>query len=181
VAPAWVARLFPWPYAGVVVVLVFLIFLTPNLLFGGAPSAGSLATQARLTVDRTSSGNVTHFYVDGLSTVRYYEIRALVATNLTWPVASAANLTWTNASDDLEVLGLLFSSAANPVAVNVTATYVDASGASVEYWGVYAFYIAGDALDTAPLDPSLSAVGTTPVASLPITILLGARTPGASA
>ncbi|HEY6238255.1 MAG TPA: hypothetical protein VIZ68_03615 [Thermoplasmata archaeon] len=180
-APGWIARLFPLPYAGVVVLLAVLILLTPNLLFGGSPSAGSLATQARLIVDRTAGVNVTHFYVDGLSTVRYAEIRASLATNLTWPVAAVANLTWTNASFDQGVLGLFFSSDANPVAVNVTATYVDASGTSVEYWGLYAFYATGTTLETVSLNPALSNVGPTPIDSLPITILLAAGGRGASA
>ena len=67
---AW-GRLFPLPFVGVSVLLVLLIFLTPNLLLGGRPAAGSLATEAELTIDHPAGGNVTHFYINGLSSVRY--------------------------------------------------------------------------------------------------------------
>ena len=176
---AW-GRYFPLPFVGVSVLLVLLIFLTPNLLLGGRPAAGSLATEAELTIDRAPGANVTHFYVNGLSTVRYTVIRALICTNLTWPApTSLSNLTWTNVSWGTDVLAAQFASAADPLAVNVTATYVDAAGTAVEYYAIYEFDLAGGSLYGAPLVAGESSFGATPLASLPITLLLTATTPGA--
>jgi len=177
---AW-GRYFPLPFVGISVLLVLLILLTPNLLLGGHPSAGSLATQVELTIDHPLGANVTHFYVNGLSTVRYTVILAMICTNLTWPApASLANLTWANASWGLEVLAAEFSTESNPVAVNVTATYVDAAGASVEYYAIYEFYIGSGALQGTPLAPGQSAFGTTPLSSLPVTLLLTSTSPGSA-
>ncbi len=174
------ARFFPLPFVGVAVLLVLLIFLTPNLLLGGGPAAGSLATQAELTIDRPSDANVTHFYVNGLGTVRYTEIRAMICTNLTWPApASLANLSWANATWGHGVLAAVFSSTANPIAINVTATYVDASGSAVEFYAIYEFYVGADTLEGTALAPGLSNVPPTPLASLPLTLLLASTTPGA--
>jgi hypothetical protein len=175
---AW-GRLFPLPFVGVSVLLVLLIFLTPNLLLGGQPAAGSLATQAELTIDHPSGGNVTHFYVNGLSTVRYTLIQASMCTNLSWPApASVGLLTWTNVSWGIDVLAAEFSSEANPVAVNVTATYVDAAGSAVEFYAIYEFELAGGTLQGAALAPGQSSFGTSPVSSLPVTILLASTSPG---
>jgi hypothetical protein len=176
---AW-GRLFPLPFVGVSVLLVLLIFLTPNLLLGGRPAAGSLATEAELTIDHPAGGNVTHFYINGLSSVRYSLIQAQMCTNLSWPApASQANLTWQNASWGVDVLAAVFSTSANPVAVNVTATYTDAAGATVEYYAIYEFDLGGASLIGTPLAPGQSSFGTTPLDSLPVTILLATTTPGA--
>jgi len=176
---AW-ARLFPQPFVGVAVLLVLLIFLTPNLLLGGQPAAGSLATQAELTIDHPTGGNVTHFYVNGLSSVRYEMIQAQLCTNVTWPApATVTNLTWQNATWGIGVLAAEFSTTADPMAVNVTAIYVDAAGASVEYYAIYEFTLQSGSLQGTPLAPGQSSFGTTPLSSLPVTLLLTATTPGA--
>ncbi len=69
----------------IVALLVLLILLTPNLLPTSTPSAGSLATQAELIVDRADTSNITHFYVQGIGDVRYVTITAQIATNVSWP------------------------------------------------------------------------------------------------
>lgn len=174
-----VRALFPWPFIGVVVLLVVLIFLTPNLLSGASPVAGSLETQAELTVDRPPTGNLTHFYVQGLGSVRYLEIRASIASNLAWPAPSSlANVTWRNVTDQTEVLAVAFATSADPVGVNVTATYVDAAGVTVVYYGLYEFDLAGGTLQTATLLPGLAGLPTTPLDALPVTLLLDASAPG---
>jgi hypothetical protein len=176
---AW-ARFFPLPFVGVSVLLVLLILLTPNLLLGGRPAAGSLATQAELTIDLPPGDNVTHFYVNGLSSVRYAMIAASICTNLTWPApASLGGLEWANATWGVDVLAAQFSAAANPVAVNVTAIYVDAAGASVAFWAVFEFYVTDGTLYGAPLAPGQSTFDPTPVDSLPVTVLLASGAPGA--
>lgn len=165
-------ELFPLPFVGVVVLLAVLIFLTPNLLLGGEPTAGTLATQAQLTVDLLPGAGTVHFYVQGFSSVRYAVLAALVATNLSWPPHAASNLSWTNASYGTEVLAAAFSASGLPLAVNVSATYVDPAGTAVTYWGLYAFNVVGTELYTTPLDPRLPSVGATPLAALPLTLLL---------
>ena len=175
-----VSELFPLPFVGVVVLLAMLIFLTPNLLLGGAPTAGTIATQAQLTVDLLPGASTVHFYVQGFSTVRYAVLAALVATNTTWPAAPASNLTWTNASYGTEVLAAAFSATGLPLAVNVTATYVDAAGTAVTYWGLYGFNVVGTDLYTTPLDPRLPSVGATPLDALPLTLLLETEPVGGS-
>jgi hypothetical protein len=172
------SELFPWPFIGAVVLLVILIFLTPNLLLNGTPAAGTLATQAELIVDRVAGNNTTHFYVNGLGTLRYAEMRALVATNLSWPVATPANLSWHAVTAVNNTLSLLFVSTANPVAVNVTALYVDAAGTAIEYYGAFAFDVAGLTISILPLAPGLGTVPPTPVGALPLSLLLATTTPG---
>lgn len=172
-------ELFPLPFVAVVVLLVVLIFLTPNLLVGGSPAAGSLATQAQLRIDLPPGSTTLHCYVEGLSPVRYAVISARVATNVSWqPLPVVANLTWSNASYDTEVLAAAFTAAGFPVAVNVSATYIDSTGTAVTYWGLYEFDLQGTTLFTVPLDPSLPSVGATPVASLPFALLLATVPPG---
>lgn len=173
-----IAELFPLPFVGVVVLLAVLIFLTPNLLLGGGPTAGTIATQAQLTVDLLPGGSTVHFYVQGFSSVRYAVLSALVATNFSWPPAAATNLSWTNASYGTEVLAAAFSAVGLPVAINVSATYVDPAGTAVTYWGYYAFNVVGTELVTTPLDPRLATVGATPVNALPLTLLLETETAG---
>ena len=179
-APRLLSELFPWPFVGVVVLLVVLIFLTPNLVLSGGPAAGSLATQAQLTIDRPPGTNVTTFYVHGLGTVRYTQIWAALATNVTWPPPpSPDNWTWTNATNDSLALAAVFSTTANPVALNLTATYVDAAGATVVYWGLYEFYFGPATLETSALAVGLTVDAATPIGSLPITLLLASAAPGA--
>jgi hypothetical protein len=175
-------HVFPLPLVAIVALLVLLILLTPNLLPTSSPSAGSLATQAELIVDRSDTSNVTHFYVQGLGEVRYEMITAQLSENLTWPPpGSYTNLTWENGTNWTGVLEASFESTADPVAVNVTATYVDATGATVEYYGVFAFEVANGALSLVPIAVGLSGyanLAATPLASLPLSILLTATSPG---
>ena len=163
-------ELFPLPFLGVVLLLVVLILVTPSLLSTGAPSAGSLQTQAELIVDRTVQENVTHLYLRGLGIVRFASMSLSLATNLTWPVAGLPTYgptTWANLT-----LSLTAVTSANPVAVNISATFVDDQGVRVRYVGAYAFYVTAGTLQTAALLPTESAVGPTPLQSLPLTLLL---------
>lgn len=173
------AEFFPLPFVGATVLLVVLIFLTPNLLFTGRPAAGTLATQAELTIDVPPGTATMHFYVGGLTDVRYAVMHAYVASNLSWsPPPAVANITWTNVSYETEALATGFQASGLPVALNLSVTYVDTAGSAVTYWGVYEFDIQNAVLLTAPLDPRLPNVASAPVSSLPITILLEAE-PGA--
>jgi hypothetical protein len=166
----------------IVALLLLLIFLTPNLLPTSSPSAGSLATQAELIVDHAPTSNLTHFYVEGLGEVRYTMITAQLCENLSWPAPpSYTNLTWENLTVWSGVLEASFVSPADPVAVNVTATYVDSSGASVEYYGLFAFEVANGDLSMVPIATGLSGysnIAPIPLSSLPFSILLSATGSG---
>ena len=178
-SPGRISELFPLPFVAVVVLLVVLIFLTPNLLFSGNPPAGSLVTEAQLTIDAPPGAMVLHFYVGGLSAVRYSVLSATLVTNLSWPPpTNLSGLNWTNASYGTDVLAAAFQADGNPVALNVSATYVDSAGVAVTYWGLYAFNVTGSTLYTTALDPRLPTVPPTPVDALPITILLETASPG---
>lgn len=164
---------FPTPFVAIVALLLVLIFLTPNLLSSAAPSAGSLPTEAELVVDRVVGGNATHFYVRGLGEVRYDSIVVSLSTNLSWPAPGAVrNVSFGAPATTTNVLVALVSSSANPVAVNVTATYVDSAGAKVEFVGVYAFDVAGGVLYETPYFPAGATGSSTPVDDLPISFLL---------
>lgn len=166
-------ELFPLPFVGVVVLLLVLIVLTPNLLSAGAPSAGSLPTEAELIVDRSAGDNVTHFYVKAIGTVRYSLISLEFAPVGPWPPPpSLANASWGNATHETDSLILTATSPLDPVAVNVSASYVDPQGAVVVYVGLFAFDVAGATLYTASYVPAGGAVSSTPVTSLPLTLLL---------
>ncbi len=178
-SPGRLSELFPLPFVAVVVLLVVLIFLTPNLLFSGNPPAGSLVTEAQLTIDAPPGSSMLHFYVQGLSSVRYSVLSATLVGNVSWPPPSnLSGLHWKNVSYGTEVLSAAFLADGNPVALNVSATYVDSAGVAVTYWGLYALNVSGSTLYTTSLDPSLPSVPPTPVASLPLTILLETATPG---
>jgi hypothetical protein len=165
-------ELLPWPFLGVVVLLVILIFLTPNLLSNGAPTAGSLPTEAELIVDRVAGSNVTHLYVKSLGTVRYTDIDISLSKNLSWPIHGPQSVTWRNATQWNDSLAAGLDSWKNPFAVNVSAIYVDATGASVEYAGAYAFNVSADTLTAVPLTPESPYVPPTSISSLPLFILL---------
>ena len=166
-------ELFPLPLVGIVVLLVILIFLTPNLVPTSAPSAGSLQTQAELVVDHVDSEpNVTHLYVKSIGSVRFTNITLSIATWSKWPSPSIARLHW---SWNLSMNYSLFATGvvgADPFAVNVTATYVDSAGVSVEYFGAYAFHYAGGNLVTVALLPDEGSTPDTPISALPLYLLL---------
>jgi hypothetical protein len=141
-----------WAFAGLAVLLALLVLATPGLLGGvGGPTAGSPATEAALWIDATP-GNVTHFYVEGIAHVRYAEIRVATGALAVWPVVGGLGTVrwsaWTNGSD---VVVLATNTPANPVAVNVSAVYVDATGTTVYYLGAYALYTTDSSLRIQPL------------------------------
>lgn len=183
-----VGRYAPVPLVGVALLLVIMIVLTPVLLTNGKPAPG-LLTQAEVVVDRTSTNSTFHFYVWALGeTIRYDAIRVGLATSFNWTGTSpiAWNLLrwnlWYNASD---VLSNIVASAADPVALNISAHYTSPSG-STWYFGLLAFYVA---VTSPPTGESLySASGSSGVAvpstlavnnnTLPVAILLADVGPG---
>lgn len=160
---------------GVVVLLVILIFLTPNLLSNGAPTAGSLPTEAQLVVDRATGSNVTHLYVESLGNVRYASISIQLGTNVTWPIVLPASIRWANATVWSDALEAAVTTPTSPFAVNVSAVYVDAAGAAVDYVGAYAFNVSSTTLVGASLSPDLANLPPTPVPSLPVFLLLASH------
>jgi hypothetical protein len=177
------SRVVQWPLIGVAALLAVLIFVTPGLLTSaGTPTAGSLPSTAVLVVDRLPATNQTRFYVEGLSPVRYAHIAIRLDFRPSWPApASVRDLTWqtwTNASNTL------FDNAttgANPVAVNVTAIYVDTAGTRVSYSGVYVFNATLTSLGVATLTPSLVGAAPTsvplPAGPQPLPLAVGAAPP----
>ena len=172
--------LFPWPFVGLVVLLVVLVLITPSLLStGGGAGAGSLEAQAELVVDQPGTGAPLHFYVHGLGMVRYATISIGWTTNLSWPPpASVAQLNWTNRTTENGTLDVILTVPVNPVALNVSAVYVDSAGQTAWYTGLYAFRLSSDTLFTVDLAPGASAVSPTAVANLPIAFpLTGSSVP----
>jgi hypothetical protein len=170
---------FPTPFVAIVALLLVLIVLTPNLLSTATPSAGSLPTEAELVVDRVASDNVTHFYVRGLGGLRYDSIVVSLATNVSWPPKNPlANVTFGAPAVWKDVLDSIVTTAANPVVVKVTATYVDTSGARVAFVGVFAFDVSGGTLYEFDYVPAGSAITSTPLSTLPLTLLLETVPPG---
>jgi hypothetical protein len=163
-----------WPLAGVAVLLVVLILVTPELF---ANTSGGLQTRAQLIVDRAPSANATSYYVESIGTAtRYQSITIGLATLPSWPyLGTVANITrwsWTNGSNTLVVA---VTNGSSPVAVNVTVMYTDPSGATTEYGGVYGFYLnaTSQRLETLPLNPGTTVAPTsTPLGNLPIFLLL---------
>ncbi|MCI4370178.1 MAG: hypothetical protein L3J81_02465 [Thermoplasmata archaeon] len=164
---------FPTPFVAIVVLLLVLIVLTPNLLSTAAPSAGSLPTEAELIVDRAPSDTQTHLYVRGLGLVRYTSVEMAVAGNFSWnSLPPLANLSFGPPTTWNETLLTSTTTAANPFAVNVTAVYVDASGARVDFVGTFAFDLSGGVLAEVVYVPASPGITTTPVDALPLGILL---------
>lgn len=180
--PRRYAELFPWPFVAISVLLVVVVLLTPSLLStGGGAGAGSIEAQAELVVDQVPGAAPLHFYVQGFGMVRYASIAIAWTTALGWPPpASAAGLSWMNRSVANGTLVLAVTVPGTPVAVNVTAVYVDSTGLRVWYSGIYAFHLAGDTLFTVDLAPGATAVSPTAVSNLPIAFpLAGSSVPGA--
>jgi hypothetical protein len=164
---------FPTPFVAIVALLLVLIVLTPNLLSSAAPSAGSLPTEAELVVDRVAGGNATHFYVRGIGNVRYSSIVVSLAANFSWSSPpSLANLSFRNAVNETDVLVTLVTTGANPVAVNVTAVYVDTAGTQVSFVGVFAFDVSAGVLYETQYVPAGFGGSSTPVTELPLSFLL---------
>ncbi len=174
------SELFPWPFVGVAVLLVVLILLTPNLLSaGGGPAAGSLETQAELIVDRTVADPTLHIYLTGLGIVRYASLSLAWSTNFSWPPpTTVASGNWTNRTWANQSLTLQGATVLDPVAVNVSAVYVDPSGATVWYTGLFAFHVANGLLYTVELAPGASPVSPTALTNLPLAFPLTASSTG---
>ncbi|HYK93857.1 MAG TPA: hypothetical protein VEY07_07450 [Thermoplasmata archaeon] len=181
-ARAW-GQLFPWPFVGVVMLLVVLILITPSLLSaGGGAGAGSIEAQAELVVDNVPGAVPLHFYVHGFGMVRYTSISVAWVTNFSWPPsASLAGFNWTNRTTVNQTLVVSVTLPADPVALNVSAVYVDPSGQSVWYSGLYAFHLSASTLFTVDLAPGANPVSPTAVTNLPIAFPLTASSaPGST-
>jgi hypothetical protein len=176
-----VSDVLPWPLAGVAVLLIVLILLTPVLLStGGQPAAGTIFTQARLTIDRVAGGNVTRFYVDAEGdTVRYASLEVTWASGFAWTGSGSpafGTLNWTTALNETNVLVGIVSASANPVALNVTALYNE-NGVAY-YVGVFAFYVTNatgsPANSIVALSPTsgVTVAPSTSIASLPVIVPL---------
>ncbi len=168
-----------WPFIGVAVLLVVLILLTPDLFL---TSSGGLETRAQLIVDRASIAGNTRFYVESIGTsTRYASIAIGLAPLPSWPYYGTATgvhgWNWTNGT---QTLVLIAQAPANPVAINVTVKYVDPSGGTTEYVGVYGFdlNVTSQVLGAVTLLPGTTAPpATTPLFNLPIFLLLAVQTP----
>jgi hypothetical protein len=175
-----VGRFFPLPLVSVAVLLIILIFITPNL----TSPAGTLPTQAELLVDRVVGVNVTNFYVRAIGTARYDVVSVSLAKNAVWPpvLPPSPPLNFSNTTSQTNTLGIGVSTPLNPVALNVTAVYRGTSGTCVEYVGTYVFYtvFATQTLEYVDLTPS-STGGTqsAAVSSLPLPLLLNSVPLGA--
>lgn len=180
--PDGLGRYFPIPLVGAAVLLAVLILLTPNLISaGGGPAAGSLATQAELVIDHAPTGSVTQFYIHGLGDVRYARIVVQLDPNVTWPAPSSVPYAdWTNTTAMNGTLAIVVDTPANPVAVNVTAVYVDPTSTTVWYLGTYVLDVSGGMLSIVALLPGASSISPTPLSALPLELLLAASSTGVS-
>lgn len=178
--PSGWSRYFPVPMVGAAVLLAVLILLTPNLISaGGGPAAGSLETQAELVIDHDPSGAVTQLYVHGFGDVRYARITVQLDTNVSWPAPPAIpEANWTNTTTLNGTLAIVVDTVANPVAVNVTAVYVDPTSTTVWYLGTYVLDVSGGMLSIVPLLPGAASISPTPLEALPLELLLAASTTG---
>jgi hypothetical protein len=168
-----VGRYFPLPLVSVAVLLVVVIFITPNL----TSPAGTLPTQAALLIDRIVGTNSTSFYVRALGTTRYAEVSVALAPNAVWPSKNPPTppFNFSNTTVFTNTLGVSVTTTLNPVALNVTATYRDTTGTCVAYIGTYVFYTAyaTQTLNYQDLTPSgTPGTQSAPVSSLPLSLLL---------
>jgi hypothetical protein len=135
----------PWPLVGVVIVLIVLIIFTPQLVSNSRQPTPGILTQAELIVDKTSVNSSIHFYVWALGeTIRYKSIDIGVASSFNWSGTTSvpfARLNWTDWQNGSDVLSMIVTTSANPVALNITAHYVSPEG-SEWYVGLVAFYVA---------------------------------------
>jgi len=169
----------PARFAGMALLLVVLILLTPVLVSSGPPVAGSLLTQAELIIDRVPGANTSHFYLRGLgTTVRYTAMSIEVAGGFNWTGAFPSDgLVWTDGSNGTNILTVDWATSENPVALNVSA-YYQAAGASALYVGVVAFEFTNPSgssagtLYSVTSTPGLTVSGPTSVTDLPLTLLL---------
>jgi hypothetical protein len=174
------SRFFPIPLVGAAVLLAVLILLTPNLISaGGGPTAGSLETQAELVIDHDPTGSVTQLYVHGLGDVRYARITVQLDPNVSWPAPTfIPESNWTRTTTLNGTLAIVVDTAANPVAINVTAVYVDPTSTTVWYMGTYVLDVSGGMLSIVPLLPGAAPISPTPLSALPLELLLAASSTG---
>ena len=167
------APFFPLPLVGASVLLAILIFLTPNLLSTGSPSAGSIESQVELLVDRAPAGdNFTHLYVRGFGLARYASLTLAVGSlNGTAFPATLSGVRWTIRDHGNNSLELDTRTSDPSFAVNASASFVDSAGVGIVYRGGYAFRWEGDRLLSQGYDDA-SGSTTTALASLPLVLLL---------
>jgi len=136
------ARYFPAPLVATALLLVLLIVLTPVLVPNGQPAAGTIFTQAQLTVDATGTSNLTNFYLHSPeSNVRYAQMQVFAATGFNWTGGFPSSpLNWTPVVNQTDLVAAYFSSTANPIALNITIFYSSA-GSQAYYVGDFAFYV----------------------------------------
>ena len=141
---------FPLPFVAIVVLLVVLIFVTPNLV---STQAGGLCSEAQLLVDWSAgpSVNLTHFYVRGICTVRYDSIMLGLGTNVSAPgvfspPASSNSLNFTNVTWWNQSIVASATTPVTPIALNVSAVYIDSSLNTARFTGTYAFDVSGGRL-----------------------------------
>lgn len=157
-----------WPFIGLAVLLLLLILTTPGLMSLGNRSASSPSTVAELEIYRGPDAGPLHFYVRGVDPTPYARISVGFAPVRAWPPAPSANLSWGNWTNQTDTLSVSSISSLDPVAVNVTAVFVDATGASVLYRGVYAFNVTASTVVILPLLPGLSpSIPAVPLLDLP--------------
>lgn len=157
-------RYLPGPLVATAVLLVLLILLTPVLAPNGPPAAGTVFTQATLLVDRTTSSNLTTFYLRALgSTVQYAQISVWSATGFQWTDGfPSPPLNWSPVTNQSNLVAFQFNSTANPIALNITMLY-SSGGSRAYYVGVFAFYVG---IPVGSVTLSLLSVTTTSGTSL---------------
>jgi hypothetical protein len=171
-------RMFPLPLVGIALLLAVLIVLTPILTANGQPTAGSIYSQAILTIDALPGNASVHFYIRGEgTTARYQEIRMGFASGFNWTGGfPSGRLNWTDWENASAVLSADRAVNQTPVAVNVSALY-SANGVNALYVGVFAVEVGtppGSSTDTLTVISDTSGISsfTYPVASLPIPVPL---------
>lgn len=164
---------FPIPLVGAAVLLAVLILLTPNLLSTSSPTAGSLAAQAELLIDRGPTESVTtDLYLRGIGLARYDSLELRwTALNGSGAPATLNGLAWTGAVGSNETLGIQASVDVPAFAVNASAVYVDSSGSGVTYAAQFAFVWSGGVLATTAYGAA-GGSGSTAQSQLPLVLLL---------
>jgi hypothetical protein len=188
--PGRLGALAPWPLVGVALLLVALIVLTPVLVANTHQPGPGLLTQAELVVDKIPMNDTPlHFYIWALGeTIRYDSIHVGVASAFHWNATTPMpwnNLTWTQWYNGSDVLSVIISSTANPVALNISAHYVSPSG-NTWYVGLLSFYVleapssAGESLysDTATSGVAVASPLAVSNTTLPVAVLLADVGPG---
>ena len=180
---ASLAPYFPLPLVGAAVLLAVLILLTPNLLSTGAPSAGSLESQAELLVDRgTAAGNGTHLYLRGIGLARYTTLALSWSPwNGSAPPTSYERLPLGQRVNGSELLSVSLTATATRFVVNASAAYVDAAGGTANYAGAWALEWSGGMLQVTPYGDVTGTSGPTAPDQLPLVLLLAELPQGAGA